>query len=92
MESAGIKLQPDDGEDEDGEHDLVATLPNLFCFVVDAAFSIPPLCAIHRYRRHKIDCSSLFTVPATSAAQNSLLFFFFLLRLLTELLSKQGRP
>jgi hypothetical protein len=31
----------------------------------------------HRYRRRKIDCSSLFTVPATSAAQNSLLFFFF---------------
>jgi hypothetical protein len=47
---------------------------------------------IHRYRRRKIDCSSLFTVPATSAAQNSLLFFFFLLRLLTELISKQGRP
>ncbi len=39
-----------------------------------------------------IDCLSLFTVPATSAAQNSLLFFFFLLRLLTELISKQGRP
>ncbi len=46
MESAGIKLQPDDGEDEDGEHDLVATLPNLFGFVVVAAFSIPPLCSI----------------------------------------------
>ncbi len=39
----------------------------------------------HRYRRCKIDCSSLFTVPATSAAQNSLLFFFFLLRQLTKL-------
>ena len=25
----------------------------------------------------KIDCSSLFIVPATSAAQNRLLFFFF---------------
>ncbi len=49
-------------------------------------------CLLHRYRRRKIDCSSLFTVPATSAAQNSLLFFFFLLRLLTELISKQGRP
>ncbi len=48
------------------------------------------------YLRHRhlkiIDCLSLFTVPATSAAQNSLLFFFFLLRLLTELISKQGRP
>ncbi len=39
----------------------------------------------HRYRRRKIDCSSLFTVPATSAVQNSLLFFFFLLRQLTKL-------
>jgi hypothetical protein len=46
---------------------------------------------MHRHLKI-IDCLSLFTVPATSAAQNSLLFFFFLLRLLTELISKQGRP
>jgi hypothetical protein len=47
--------------------------------------STVPMYFIHRYRRRKIDCSSLFTVPATSAAQNSLLFFFFLLRQLTKL-------
>jgi hypothetical protein len=36
----------------------------------------------------KIDCSSLFIVPATSAAQNRLLFFFFLLRPFTVLMKK----
>ncbi len=36
----------------------------------------------------KIDCSSLFVVPATSAAQNRLLFFFFLLRPFTVLMKK----
>ena len=35
----------------------------------------------------KIDCSSLFIVPATSAAQNRLLFFF-LLRPFTVLMKK----
>jgi hypothetical protein len=51
------------------------------------------VCLRYTHRHLKIiDCLSLFTVPATSAAQNSLLFFFFLLRLLTELISKQGRP
>ncbi len=42
----------------------------------------------HRYRRPKIDCSSLFIVPATSAAQNRLLFIFFLLRPFTVLMKK----
>jgi hypothetical protein len=36
----------------------------------------------------KIDCSSLFIVPATSAAQNRLLFFFFLLWPFTVLMKK----
>ncbi len=43
---------------------------------------------VHRYRRRKTDCSSLFIVPATSAAQNRLLFFFFLLRPFTVLMKK----
>ncbi len=46
--------------------------------------STVPMYFKHRYRRRKIDCSSLFSVPATSAAQNSLLFFFFLLWQLTK--------
>ncbi len=66
----------------------------LFAYTVPLFCSVPSCYQLWLTHRHLkiIDCLSLFTVPATSAAQNSLLFFFFLLRLLTELISKQGRP